>query len=181
MPYKEHGYDVRLVTKGIGVENYHPPNNVYGIIANPPCTMFSIARTNAKTPRDLVEGMRLVKECLRIIWECQYNTKSIKVNQSKNAPLAFWVIENPAGSMLKWFLGRPAYTYQPFEFGENYSKNTSLWGYFNKPIKPLLFNPIPSGRSLNDLTYKIRDAEERMQIRSRCSPAFAKAFFQANP
>lgn len=71
-PYRDAGYDVRIIGEEIGVENYSPPENVYGIIANPPCTMFSIARTNAKTPRDLKEGMRLVKECLRIIWECQY-------------------------------------------------------------------------------------------------------------
>ncbi len=58
--YREARYDVRLITKEIGVENYHPPKGVYGIIANPPCTMFSIARSRAKTPRDLREGIRLV-------------------------------------------------------------------------------------------------------------------------
>ena len=44
-PYKDAGYDVRLVGKDIGVENYTPPENVYGIIANPPCPEFSFART----------------------------------------------------------------------------------------------------------------------------------------
>lgn len=66
---------VRIIGEEIGVQNYTPPENVYGIIANPPCTMFSIARSKTKTPRDLREGMYLVKECLRIIWECQYNIK----------------------------------------------------------------------------------------------------------
>ena len=75
IPYKEAGYDVRIIGEEIGVQNYTPPENVYGIIANPPCTMFSIARSKTKTPRDLREGMYLVKECLRIIWECQYNIK----------------------------------------------------------------------------------------------------------
>jgi site-specific DNA-cytosine methylase len=70
--YQQNDYDVRLVGRNIGIENYHPPNNVYGIIANPPCTHFSIARTVGKIPRDLQEGMKLVKECLRVIWECQY-------------------------------------------------------------------------------------------------------------
>ena len=69
--YREAGYDVRAITKEVGVENYHPPKNVYGIIANPPCTMFSRARTTAKTPRDFVEGMRLARRCLEIIWECE--------------------------------------------------------------------------------------------------------------
>ncbi len=49
-PYKEavdtHGeniYDVRLVTlPEHDVRTYIPPDNVYGILAAPPCTMFSI-------------------------------------------------------------------------------------------------------------------------------------------
>ena len=36
-PYQDAGYDVRCIGKAIGVENFHPPENVYGIIANPPC------------------------------------------------------------------------------------------------------------------------------------------------
>lgn len=82
-PYRDAGYEVICVGKDIGVENYNPPPNVYGIIANPPCTMFSIARTKAKTPRNLREGMRLVKECLRIIWECQYNLNIASLNMDK--------------------------------------------------------------------------------------------------
>lgn len=37
-PYKDAGYDVRLIGSDIGVENFNPPKNVYGIIANPVCT-----------------------------------------------------------------------------------------------------------------------------------------------
>ena len=36
-------YEVIKVGQEIGVENYNPPKNVYGIIANPPCTEFSRA------------------------------------------------------------------------------------------------------------------------------------------
>src|SRR3990167_8599295 len=85
-PYRDAGYDVRIIGEDIGVENYTPPDNVYGIIANPPCTMFSLARSNAKIPRDLKEGMRLVKECLRIIWECQYRI----IGDQRHPPLKFW-------------------------------------------------------------------------------------------
>ena len=49
-PYKDAGYNVILVGSDIGVENYHPPKNVWGIIANPVCTEFSIARDGK--PRD---------------------------------------------------------------------------------------------------------------------------------
>lgn len=47
MPYMQNEeYEVILVGKDIGVENYHPPSNVYGIIANPVCLEFSTARSS---------------------------------------------------------------------------------------------------------------------------------------
>ena len=179
LPYQEAGYDVRMIGSDIGVENYHPPENVYGIIANPPCTMFSIARTKAKTPRDLREGMKLVKECLRIIWECQYKCDFYK----PTSLLKFWCIENPETGYLKRFLGKPTFKYQPYEYGANYSKGTALWGWFNLPVKPLLYNPIPKGRSLvGDVTtiMNISDPYERMNSRSVCLYSFAQSFFEAN-
>ena len=50
-PYIENGYHVISITlPEQDVRNYIPPKNVYGILAAPPCTMFSLARTRAKTP-----------------------------------------------------------------------------------------------------------------------------------
>lgn len=173
LPYKENGYDVRLITKEIGVENYHPPDNVYGIIANPPCTHFSIARTTAKTPRNLQEGMQLAKECLRVIWECQ-DKYDQKIHGYK-PPLQFWVIENPSTGFLKWFLGKPTFKYDPCEYGAPFHKKTALWGYFNLPERPLLSSPLPSGRSLVcDLT------SDGSKKRSECYYPFAQAFYLAN-
>ena len=40
----DNNYEVIKIGKDIGVENYNPPDNVYGIIANPVCTEFSIAK-----------------------------------------------------------------------------------------------------------------------------------------
>lgn len=194
-PYKDSGYDVRLIGSDIGVENYHPPENVYGIIANPPCTMFSFARTNAKIPRDLEKGMFLVKECLRIIWECQ--CKIEKCTQ-KFSPLKFWMLENPSRGMLKWFLGKPSLIYQPYEFGDAYQKETAIWGCFNQPLKtPVRLtqeqkelartNPLLHKRFTKFDYMKSKDIHPeyfgkltRQERRSICSPGFAKAFFEAN-
>lgn len=118
-------FEVILVGSKIGVENYHPPKNVYGIIANPVCTEFSTARKGGK-PRDTEVGMFLVKECLRIIDEAK-----------QNDGLKFWVIENPARGVLKKFLGEPKHSYQPYQYGSPWSKHTSLWGEFNIP--PVLY------------------------------------------
>ena len=77
-------YEVVRVGQDIGVENYHPPENVYGIIANPPCTEFSTAK-DFKHIGDLEKGMFLVNHCLRIIEE---------------AKPKWWVLENPAKGRL---------------------------------------------------------------------------------
>ncbi len=72
-PYADAGYDVRVITlPEQDVRNYIPPGKVHGILAAPPCTMFSIARTRTKAKRDLKDAMITVRACLKIIWECQY-------------------------------------------------------------------------------------------------------------
>lgn len=122
--YRQNGYEVICVGKDIGVENYHPPKNVYGIIANPVCLEFSTARKGGQ-PRNPDEGFKLVFECLRIINEVgQHNLK-------------FWVIENPARGVLKNYLGEPRMKYQPYQYGSPWSKHTALWGKFNIP--PVLY------------------------------------------
>lgn len=97
-PYRDAGYNVILVGKEIGVENFTPPPNVHGIIANPVCTEFSTARSDGKA-RNPEEGMKLVNECLRII---------------KEANPKWWVIENPARGVLHKYLGEPKYKYEPW-------------------------------------------------------------------
>jgi hypothetical protein len=184
---EDDNYEVILVGSKIGVENYHPPKNVYGIIANPPCTHFSSVRTSAKKPRDEEEGMRLVKECMRIIKEA--------------GDVKFWVIENPATGRLKNYLGKPRFIYQPWEFGSPWTKKTALWGDFNIPKKkyekwenvpknPKLY--IRQGRGKPNMVYLHKNAikdipefskfkvDNDMEFRSLCSQKFAKTFFEAN-
>ena len=180
-PYADAGYDVRVITlPEQDVRSYVPPNNVYGILAAPPCTMFSIARTRATKERDLEEGMELVKACLEIIWRSRY-----KPLYKKDGALTFWALENPRG-ILRQFLGKAGFTFDPCDFGERYTKKTDLWGYFNDPVKnPIdlnqgdLFLSRASNRkmpSVSDLT-----AGQYPERRALTPPGFAKAFFEANP
>ena len=200
-PWVDAGYDVIKVGKDIGVENYHPPKNVYGIIANPPCTEFSTARADGKA-RNPEEGMELVTECLRIIDEC-------------GEWLNFWVIENPARGALSDFLGPPQYKYQPWWYGSPWTKQTALWGRFNIPErefwnwKYVIKNPnlyTRPGREKPSLAFMHAKAHMKyipefapfldeitskpsrvssgvgadMEFRSLCSQKFAKAFYEAN-
>ena len=181
-PYIDAGYDVRLIGKKIGVENYTPYETIYGIIANPPCTMFSFARTNAKKPRDLQMGMWAVRHCLRIIWHCQYQ---IDKDTQKYSPLKFWILENP-DAMLRWFLGKPAMIYNPYDFGDQYQKKTALWGHFKEPKLKELHKtnsqPLPKFDYMKskNIAPEHFGKFDRKRRRSICSPAFAKAFFEAN-
>ena len=196
MPYRKAGYNVICIGKNIGLENYEPPENVYGIISNPPCTMFTFCRTKAKKPRDLNEGLYLVKHCQRIIWTCQ--TRIINDNQ-KYSPLKFWVLENPFFGMLKWFLGKPALVYDPWEYGEQYQKRTALWGMFNEPkkiytkkedilTKEQIEKHKTNSQSLlkfdmmktKDIAPDYYGKLTRQDRRSICSEKFAQAFYEAN-
>jgi hypothetical protein len=171
-PYKDSGYEVINVTlPEYDVRTYEPPENVYGILAAPPCTMFSLARTTAKTPRDLNKGLETVKACMNIIWE---------------AKPRFWAMENPKG-LLRKFMGKPAFTFDASEFGEDYNKATDLWGYFAEPRKKREYVRYPSTdkntRKLPAIPedYK-RDPEmTTVAIKRSITPSsFAQAFFKSN-
>ena len=177
-PYLDNEYNVIRIGKEIGVENFSPPEDVYGIIANPPCTEFSFARTNSIKERDLKKGMFLVTECLRIIWECQYK---IPYKTAKKTTLNFWMLENPFG-FLRRFLGHPALVYQPYEYGDNYKKKTCVWGFFNLPKKSPIECTMPKFDNLkNDqIHYKGNEILTRQERRSISSPGFCQAFYEAN-
>ena len=149
--------------------------DIYGIFAAPPCTMFSIARTTAKEPRDLHEGMKTVKACLNVIWGVRERKK-----------LAFWAMENPKG-LLRQFMGKPAFEFDASEFGEDYNKHTDIWGYFNKPNTICEYQRFDSTdkntRKLPDIPKEyVRDPNmSTVAIKRSITPAgFAGAFFAAN-
>ena len=195
-PYKDNGYDVRLITlPDYDVRTYEPPENVYGILAAPPCTMFSLARTKAKKPRDLKEGMECVRACLNIIWFCM----EIKQKTGKKIlPLKFWALENPYRGFLKSFLGKPSFIFDPWEFGDVYKKRTALWGNFNEPIKKFSdinqvltqqqqqhktnSQPLPKFDYLKSKEiHPEKFGELDRQTRRAITPAgFAKAFYEKN-
>lgn len=206
-PYKEAGYDVRLITlpdysvemwnmydpkplkELVFLHNSHAPGSamvistdkVYGILAAPPCTMFSIARTTANIARDFEKGMKTVRACLEIIWSSQGNGEQPR--------LKFWAIENPAMGYLRQFLGEPAYIFEPTWFGDSHTKKTALWGRFKKPErKPVRLN---FGDKLADYAHHNMEIPEgytmppdmtpRQVRRSITPPGFARAFKEANP
>jgi hypothetical protein len=188
-PYQDdQNYEVVLIGKEIGVENYNPPAGVHGIIANPVCTDLSTARGFHKE-NNIERGMFLVRHCLRIIEE---------------AKPVWWKMENPANGRLKDVIGCPKFIYQPWQFGSPYTKKTALWGEFTAP-KPKYqkWDDVPKnenlytrpGRGKPSLAFlhksaidhlpEFRWAKDKIKtdadFRSLCSQGFAAAFKEVNP
>ena len=187
-PYKEAGYDVRVITlPEYDVRTYNPPDHVYGILAAPPCTEFSVLNCVASPrKRDEASGMEIVNACMRIIKKCQ--------------PV-WWALENPTGHLRK-YLGIPQLTFQPWEYGDPWTKRTDIWGVYHIPHKiykryddvpnklPLYVRP---GRSKPNFAYLHKSAHTLIpqlafarpqtdaEFRAITPPGFAQAFFRANP
>jgi len=217
-PYKNAGYDVIVITmpeydvtkyiitwhgdiKVIGFKKvlepgstpfWVPLKDIYGILAAPPCTMFSIARNDrtAKEPRNLRAGMRVVDACMNIIRECLYYHF-----RKDDAGLKFWALENPTTGYLERFIGIAPLQFNPCDYGDPYTKRTSLWGEFKFPrvtaCEPSKRNFVKYAAD-NDHVRKEKESmipdgyqkktgyDTRKIIRSITPQGFAKAFFEAN-
>lgn len=190
-PYWKAGYDVRVITLPHDVRTYDPPTRVHGILAAPPCTEF--ARCGArwwasKPPSKLQEAIEIVEACGQITL--------------KSRP-QWWALENPVGR-LTTYLGPPIYRFDPWEFGDPWTKKTWLWGYFTPPqkmvdaVKPSLSAPghrsqqglrtkylehaiLARFATRPDWIHRLPPGPHGAALRSITPPGFAKAFFEANP
>lgn len=206
-PYREAGYDVRVVTlPEQDVRTYIPPWDVHGILAAPPCTEFAVsgARWWAGKPSHLLEeALEVVNACTCII---------------KQADPEWWALENPVGR-LRRYIGPPAWTFQPWEYGDPWLKKTCVWGTARQPDKaPVAVAPLASagfkkrggkyknrqtainaasnsrhnnpgefmrmlvkeGYVPSDWIHHLGPSPHRATLRSITPPGFARAFFEAN-
>lgn len=182
-PYAEAGYDVRLITlPEHDVRLYSPPPlKVHGVLAAPPCTHLAVSGARwwkDKGESALLEGLSVVDACLRIITVTQP---------------AWWALENPVGRLPR-FIGKYRYTFQPYEYGDPWTKRTCIWGDHALPIK----TPVePVGQWVggqtglgvvdhvgaylpSDWVHKLPPSPNRAKLRSITPPGFARAFFEAN-
>lgn len=168
-PYAEAGYDVRLVTlPEQDVCTYEPPDDVWGILAAPPCTEFAVsgARWWAKKPTSkLQEAIKITEACIGIIRESRPK---------------WWALENPVGRMRRVIpaLGLPSLIFNPCDYGDPWTKRTCLWGEFNLPKR----NPVPITHTKGSSPiHRAAPGPKRAELRSITPPGFARAFFEANP
>ena len=160
-------------------------SEIYGILAAPPCTEFSVLNCIAEPrERDEAAGMKLVNACLTIIKYCSPK---------------FWALENPRGYLRK-YIGKPVLTFQPWYYGDAWTKTTDIWGNFNIPVAkyhkwedvpklPLYTRP---GRQKPNFAYLHKSAQKDIpqldyceaktdaEFRAITPPGFANAFYEAN-
>jgi hypothetical protein len=166
-PYRDAGYNVRVVTLPEDVRLFEYQEKVYGILAAPVCTHFSGSGAQYWKQKDAdgrtLESLSISDACCRIILVSN--------------PV-FWVLENPVGRLRKW-LGPYAMSFNPCDYGDPYTKKTLLWGKFNRPKQ----NPVTpvrvcsQGSWLQTLGGK---SERTKELRSVTPPGFRQAFFEAN-
>jgi hypothetical protein len=193
-PYKEAGYDVRLITlPEFDVRTYIPPENVHGILAAPPCTKFSPMNYSKYYTKQMfldfdkyknAPNTDILNACLRIIEKCN--------------PV-FFAIENPCGLMRK-YMGKPQFTFHPYQYGDGWTKKTDIWGKFSIPKTGYTWKTCPKlnlyvrpnrkkpsiaflHKSAISLIPQFNGIEVKTDaaLQGITPPGFAKAFFEANP
>ena len=182
-PYVDKGYAVTRLDIQTGGDVLTFDSNAYlaehgqpqGILAAPPCTDFasSGARWWADKDKDgrTGEALRLIDATLAIVDVLQP---------------AWWALENPVGRLtrLRPQLGKPWY-FQPWWYGDAYTKKTGLWGDFNRDMKRNEVEPImyeSAGKRGSWQWAKLGGKSERTKrLRSQTPHGFALAFSEANP
>jgi len=170
-PYRDAGYTVHVIdTKSNKDVRWlrRPDHRVHGVLAAPPCTHFSSSGAQYWSEKDederTLEDLSILDACIRFIFAAN--------------PM-FWALENPVGRMVD-FLGPPAYKFNPCDFGDAYTKKTYLWGKFNRPKK----RPVEPETVCSQGSWLMRlggRSDKTKELRSTTPPAFAAAFFAANP
>lgn len=161
-PYRDEGYAVFQIDLQLGQDVRlfkFPGHSIYGILAAPPCTVFcrpSSQFWDKWGDNGLRSGLAIVDACLRLVTICKPH---------------FWALENPPGRLSE-YLGPPTYSFQPWEFGNPWTKQTYLWGKFNIPVKTIV-KPVIKNR-----TTSLSSTQKNK--RSETPSGFAKAFFKAN-
>jgi len=167
-PYAEAGYDVRVITyPEYDGRAYEPPESVYGVLAAPPCTDFSVSGAQYWKVKDrdgrTIDSMSIVMACLLVIAKVQPK---------------FWALENPVGR-LAGMMGKYRMIFNPCDYGDPYTKKTCLWGVFNEPAK----TPVKPIRVSSQGSWVQRlggKSARTKELRSITPKGFAEAFFKAN-
>ena len=151
--------------------------HVAGVLAAPPCTDFAGSGAQWWKAKDAdgrtAASVQLVLNTLAII---------------RHFKPKWWALENPVGRLNKcvpelepfgpWY-------FQPWKYGDAYTKKTGLWGRFNRNLEINEVEPVMYERGGKRGSWMWATlggkSEKTKELRSITPPGFAKAFAKANP
>lgn len=169
----KHGFDIGQLNATWFYENiFDVYGTVDGILAAPPCTNFTSSGAQYWTLKDAdgrtAESLELVRQVLRCVDLCQPD---------------WWVLENPVGRLNKLIPRLSEYGpqyFQPYDYGDPWTKKTGLWGNFNFPLPLLVGIPSTIPNSESWIMKLGGNRPKTKELRSMTPMGFAKAFFSAN-
>jgi hypothetical protein len=187
-PYVQAGYRVvrvdlghepgeRKVTEnlwhvGADITTATLPERPWGVLAAPSCTCF--CRPGARwwgrmdSTGQTEKDVALFRKCLEICRTAE----------------GWWALENPPGRHPRLMpeVGKPAWSFQPWEFGDRWGKQTYIWGTAARPFATNIVKPEPTRRTPNGKTQgRIAFMSSSWKTeREKTPPGFARAFFESN-
>ena len=195
-PYWNAGYHIVPVDIKNGKDiltwdykSYFYGKSVYGILAAPPCTDYSVSGAQYWPVKD--KDGRTAQSNMLI-------NKTLEIVNYFYDDLEFWSMENPIGRLRRMLHGeykegephliiperlKPVdvlLAFNPCDYGDAYTKKTLLWGKFNPmlvqtPVKPIRYNK--QGSWIQSLGGK---SERTKELRSATPKGFSQAFYNAN-
>lgn len=176
-PYEEAGYTVIRfdIQNGQDIHDFsveyfnenYDIGEVYGILAATPCTDFASSGARHFAEKDADGRTEASKE---LVFQ---TLRTIEYFRPK-----FWVLENPVGRIGN-LTGLPSarLSFNPNNFGADYTKKTMLWGKFN-PDLPVAPVAATEGSKMHRLFGG--SSQKTKNARSETPEGFAYAFFMAN-
>lgn len=139
-------------------------NRLAILFAFPPCT--HVAVSDARDFR--LKGTAMLRDSLEMFSAAEHAAKWSAVP---------YMIEKPVGKFSD-HMGKPDYTFQPWQFGDAYTKKTCLWtgNGFIMP-KPTVSTP---PLELDAKIWKMPPSDDRADRRSETPMGFSRAVFLAN-
>jgi hypothetical protein len=99
------------------------------VLASPPCQFLSLCGNFGKWDHDEQEPIATESRDAVALF---YHTLGL----IRGLNPAYWYVENPRRSRIRWFIGRPDKWVAYCQYGMDYQKQTGLWGKF----APMPFN-----------------------------------------
>jgi hypothetical protein len=153
-----------LTKIGGDVRTFMPDIRPTMVFAFPPCTHLSVS--GARWFED--KGLESLYEALGLVVACK------RICEASEAP---WMVENPVGTLSSYWR-KPDYTFQPWQYGDRYTKKTCLWtgGGFRMPDAWIAHKPADTVATI----HLMPPSADRADKRSLTPAGFAQAVFETN-